>query len=63
MDLIDALYYKANLNKLIRQHQHKWDRVIELVDMNEFEEFRKNRIGEIWLRKRYGLEYSQWLNS
>jgi hypothetical protein len=64
MEIVEALYYKVDLNKAIRRLR-TWERVFGEKEelLNTLPEFLASKIGKIWLRSPQGQSFVLWQGS
>jgi len=63
MDIIQQLEFKYHLNKALK-HGQTFDELFQWPHFcQDFAEFKRSRIGQIWMRKKYGWEYVRWQQS
>jgi len=63
MDIIEQLEFKYRLNKALRQGR-TFDELFAWPDFcQDFQQFIEGRIGQIWMRKKWGWQYVRWQQS
>lgn len=70
MDNIEALYFKRELNRRIKKwrnlgitFEELWEAYLTEEEYHQqFSEFLRTKVGQIWLKKPEGLTYQQWQN-
>lgn len=66
MDTIAALQFKLELNKALKRWHYNFEAFFDACDpsyLAQFAEFKRSRIGQIWLTKEIGQRYLHWQES